>query len=608
MKFKLIGLLIFTLLLSGCNFWPNITSEKFDASLVLESNSAPDTTAEVEFQYSAPWDTGVFDAYFAGARIAPEIGGIKGGIVPHHLLAGYIPATFFKSLEKQKPSLIVLFGPNHYNAGGAKAISTLRDWKTPYGIVKTDRDLVGLLAQRGIIKVREDVIREEHSIYSLVPFIAKSIPDTKILPIIFSYKTDVGKLNEVLANLIPQLPEDAVIVSSIDFSHYQTLPSSIFHDELSKSAIKNFDFGRLEKLEIDSAPSLYMLLRIMENRRAQKIAYEISDNSAVILRNPSIKEGTSYYSPYFVNGEKEKIRIASILNFGDMMLDRSVKKVIDANSPEYIFSKLAGQEERFFLGMDAVSANLEGPFANYRRETSKSIAFQFDPKLIPTLKKYNFSILSLANNHSQDMSAEGFNESKTNLANAGISFYGAQYSIDENSLLFKRVGDYNFTFIGLNDTNSPVSLTKVKKLVDEAKPKSDFILVNIHWGAEYKDVSNTNQRNLAHTLIDMGVDVIIGHHPHVIQEMEIYKNRPVFYSLGNFVFDQYFSAETQQGLGVGLIFKDGEISTTVFPLESKKSQVSQMEYAKSVKFFADWTKGSRLGNNKFINFKTTIRI
>ena len=217
------------------------------------------------------------------------------------------------------------------------------------------------------------------------------------------------------------------------------------------------------------------------------------------------------------------------------------------------------------------------------------------------------------------MGLAGFEESKKNLRAAGLDFYGSQYKVDDNSLLIKKIGDFNFAFIGINDTNSPVGIMKVVDLIKKARSNpvipvktgiqaADFIIINAHWGAEYKSLSNSRQRQLAHSLIDAGADVIIGHHPHVVQEMEIYNNRPIFYSLGNFVFDQYFSVPTQQGLGVGLIFKEREISTYVFPLQSNKSQVSQMSPAIGQKYLNDWLKNSRIGEYKFDNFNLSINL
>jgi poly-gamma-glutamate synthesis protein (capsule biosynthesis protein) len=96
----------------------------------------------------------------------------------------------------------------------------------------------------------------------------------------------------------------------------------------------------------------------------------------------------------------------------------------------------------------------------------------------------------------------------------------------------------------------------------------------IHWGKEYDSVHSKEQEVLAHFLIDNGVDAVIGHHPHVVQDIEVYKGKPIFYSLGNFIFDQYFSDEVQEGLAVRVDTSKDILRYTLIPFESKsiKSQ------------------------------------
>lgn len=344
-----------------------------------------------------------------------------------------------------------------------------------------------------------------------------------------------------------------------------------------------------------------VILNINKSQAAESQAGTplISENAVVNFHN-EIK-----------NNKDNKIKTAAILNFGDLMLDRNVKKHIDKNGMDYIFEKLVGENNLLSADPDAIGANLEGSFANKRRPTTKSIAFRFDPKLIPTLTKYHFNLFNLSNNHSFDMTTQGFKESQVNLKKAGISYYGQQYNITDENLLVKQIGDFKFGLIGLDDTINKVGLIKIKELIKKAKDQgAEIIIVNIHWGDEYKEKSNSRQQQLGHALVGLGVDAIIGHHPHVVEEMEIYKNRPIFYSLGNFVFDQYFSVPTQQELGVGLIFTEKNnqksISAYVFPLQSIKSQISQMDYKKSLKYFSTWTAKSRLGDNQFNNFNLKI--
>lgn len=295
---------------------------------------------------------------------------------------------------------------------------------------------------------------------------------------------------------------------------------------------------------------------------------------------------------------QEETSVVRILSFGDIMLDRNVKKRIEEHGEEYLLGKLAGPNNEFFRAWDLVSANMEGPFADERRPTSKSIAFRFDPVLIPMLKRYGFTTLSHANNHSNDMRFEGHDESVRHLRDAGITVYGSENRVDQDSLVIEEVKGKKVAFIGLNDTYAPsipVDMKAGLTLVKEAKNTADFVIVNIHWGEEYALVSNTRQRTLAHTLIDAGVDMVIGHHPHVVEEIEIYNKKPIFYSLGNFIFDQYFSEDTQQGLGIGLLW-DGVSSTIeLIPLQSTQSQVTIMTGTAEETFMKALIERSRLG-------------
>ncbi len=120
------------------------------------------------------------------------------------------------------------------------------------------------------------------------------------------------------------------------------------------------------------------------------------------------------------------------------------------------------------------------------------------------------------------------------------------------------------------------------------------MVVNIHWGTEYEHEYNTTQSITAHALSDSGADVIIGHHPHVVQGLEIYKNKLIFYSLGNFIFDQYFSSDTQTGLSLGLSIdaKTKKGSVYLFPLYSEASKVMLYSGQDKMKFlqkFVEWS-------------------
>lgn len=346
----------------------------------------------------------------------------------------------------------------------------------------------------------------------------------------------------------------------------------------------------------------------------------ISNNNVPASQEQSLAPALNFEAPQIEKAPEAKLPTnrlpssttrttpTSLLFFGDMMLDRSVKKQIDAIGANELFKPLLENDEMFFKRHDIVHANLEGPIGDKRRPTSKSIAFNFDPKLIPFLQEYGFTTFNLANNHTLDMGKEAFEETKKNLTNGKIEFYGEQYTADEDALLIKKINEVKIAFIGVNDTNSPLSWIEVEKLIKQAEQDGDITIVNIHCGAEYKLASNDRQQKLAHKMIDSGVDIIIGHHPHVVQEIEIYKDRPIFYSLGNFIFDQYFSTETQQGISIAITLNDPtRMLIRLYPLRSQKSIVSFMKNSEAIKLIQRITEKNKIQFDELVQFEIPIK-
>ena len=352
-----------------------------------------------------------------------------------------------------------------------------------------------------------------------------------------------------------------------------------------------------------------------------------ADSAPETVNKATIIPTTPYlsFASDAVNAKEENANVISIQFFGDMMLDRNVAKVMGTKGLDYLFANVQG-EKRIFGDADLLIANLEGPFASKRVATSKSIAFRFDPKLAEQLKKYGFDGVSLANNHSYDMGRANVAFTRETLKKAGVGYFGDEL-LEGNNLtwiasetspypLLERRGytasppfkgetgegvslPDNVAFIGVHNTYRQPDLKKVDAAIKDAKEKAKYVVVMVHWGDEYKRISNQKQRTLARWLIDHGVDVVVGHHPHVVQEMEIYKDKPIFYSLGNFIFDQYFSTETQEGVSIGMTLADGKVKEIhILPFYGAKSQVYQMTGERREKFLEWWGKNSRLNGRE----------
>lgn len=266
---------------------------------------------------------------------------------------------------------------------------------------------------------------------------------------------------------------------------------------------------------------------------------------------------------------------ASILVVGDVMLGRYVETLMKKNGISYPFARLGG----LLRGHDIVLGNLEGPIDSTHTQTpDDSLLFSFDPNVANILREQGFTVLSLANNHGLDQGAQGVEDTRLLLRDAGIEPLGHPREIDRNDVVVKNISGQTIVLLGLHAIQPSFDLDGAVSLVQKFKQEhpSSFLLATPHWGNEYQTHSSARQQTIAHALIDAGADFIIGHHPHVVQDVEEYKGRMIFYSLGNFIFDQYFSAETQEGLAVRIVVSSQVVRFELLPLVSEKSQPRPM--------------------------------
>jgi poly-gamma-glutamate synthesis protein (capsule biosynthesis protein) len=266
----------------------------------------------------------------------------------------------------------------------------------------------------------------------------------------------------------------------------------------------------------------------------------------------------------------------SVLFVGDMMFDRTVATRIRKNGFEYPFAHVASSSDQLFDKNDIIVGNLEGPIAE-RVSSTKSISFAFDPRVVLVLKKMGFDAVSQANNHSLDQGRAGAEASRKALQDGGVIPFGDEVRDDASSSLaiIERDGK-KIALIGLNATDAPVDQSVVTQTIATAKQRADLVVVFMHWGAEYHDKPIASQIDLAHWLIDHGVSAVIGSHPHWMESVEVYHGKIIAYSLGNFIFDQDWSTETNLGLVVGLTMRtageDLASSLFLYPIKIEQSQ------------------------------------
>jgi poly-gamma-glutamate synthesis protein (capsule biosynthesis protein) len=271
-----------------------------------------------------------------------------------------------------------------------------------------------------------------------------------------------------------------------------------------------------------------------------------------------------------------------LLFVGDVMMGRNVELLMDQKGDLYPFEHIS----EFFKDSDMVVANLEGPvLSNHTRTPSQSFSFNFHTRIPGILRSHNIQIVSLANNHTYDHGRLGYEETAKHVKDAGILPVGHPFAFSDTYITRTTVGSQKFVLLGFNITNPNFDYAKAKTFVQGITKTSDEKLIAmVHGGEEYKLVSNASQKNFYRGLIDVGVDLIIAHHPHVVQEVELYKNKLIFYSLGNFIFDQYFSKDTQQGLTVKASFTKATTTYELIPVKSVRSQAMLMNEKEKTTF------------------------
>lgn len=254
---------------------------------------------------------------------------------------------------------------------------------------------------------------------------------------------------------------------------------------------------------------------------------------------------------------------------GDIMMNRGVESSV-AKNYNGDFSKLF-EKIAWFRDADIVFGNLEGPVSDVGNNVGSKYSFRMDPAILPVLKNAGFTIVSFANNHVGDWNIAAFTDTLNRLQNTEIAVTGAglDKAQAEQVTIINKNG-MNIGFIGFSDVGpnwmqakNATSTTDAQpgillasdprrtEIIQQAKSQVDFLVVSYHWGDEYVPFS-ARQKTLAESSIDAGADLIIGHHPHVIQDYTEYKGKFIFYSLGNFIFDQSFSPETMRGMIVDL--------------------------------------------------------
>jgi poly-gamma-glutamate capsule biosynthesis protein CapA/YwtB (metallophosphatase superfamily) len=200
------------------------------------------------------------------------------------------------------------------------------------------------------------------------------------------------------------------------------------------------------------------------------------------------------------------------------------------------YEKVGGDDSYFFKGVESIFhqddltlVNLETTFTTAKEKADKRFRFKGDPSYVNILKEGSVEMVNISNNHIYDYLEQGFQDTLTTLEKAGICYSGEGYTAyyETKGITIGSIGYY------AQSTNIKESLVKD---IAEARAKADLVIVSFHWGEERSHYPNSIQTQLGRLCIDEGADIVIGHHPHVIQGIDKYKGKYIVYSLANFCF------------------------------------------------------------------------
>ncbi len=281
----------------------------------------------------------------------------------------------------------------------------------------------------------------------------------------------------------------------------------------------------------------------------------------------------------------------SLVFAGDTVLDDTAGKIIEQGGDP--FSDFAD----YFAGADIRITNMECVVSTRGQANDKMYTFQAHPRVIPVLQKH-FDAVTLANNHSGDFGPDAFAQMLSLLKEAGLAQVGGGMKLKQahTPLVFTRNG-LRIAVLSYNEFHPRsfeagfdipgVAWSEDQQVMEDIQTarrihRADLVIPVMHWGWENERTANPRQRQLAKLMIDAGADAVIGGHPHVTQDVSVYKGKPIVYSVGNFVMKETDNAFQRKGWVLKMYFdKRGVTRFETLPVKIDMEGIPSIDRAAS---------------------------
>ncbi len=512
-------------------------------------------------------DARPFQDAIAQERRPPPSVRVTGISVPHHLLAVDLIARGFAAAAGGRYDRVIIVSPDHFNRSRRPFATTRRDLDTVFGQLANDRAATGALLADDALFDDSDLFAKEHGIAALAPFVKHFFPDAAIVPIVASYDATQAQCDEALALIEKLAGPRTLVVQSTDYSHYLSAEVARQRDQETLNIIAANDPAAVLRLvqpaHMDSKASQYLQMRLQ---------HDVFGSSAVVVANRNSAQYSAMgnrTTSYIVTVYSDRPAVGAELRYPDQDVvyfggDTFVGRWLTAPLADQDVARTVTDAIKGLTGGAPMIVNVEGAVLDEPPEGIGDGLHAMHASLaVPILKALNVQVAGLANNHSYDLGAVGYEETRAILQRAGIVPLGHGETADAGP--FRLVG---LNFIGKFDYRGyPVvrdgDLSALCRMT--AQPP---LIAFTHWGQEYTNRPGTAEYAAAQAMQACGVSAIVGAHPHqAVAGIEAPQGGEyqLTFSLGNLLFDQ--TAERTSGALLELrAFRQGTYATRLIKI------------------------------------------